>query len=75
LDDLTVTVEELQDELPWESEGEPLKTIKTALEQASEATDELETAGQSARALILPMGTQMGIGDESRTRRWRRAGR
>ena len=42
LDDLTVTVEELQDELPSESEAEPLKTIKTALEQASEATDELE---------------------------------
>ncbi len=41
LDDLTLTVEELQDELPSESEAEPLRTIKAALEQASEATDEL----------------------------------
>jgi hypothetical protein len=41
LDDLTVTVEELQDQLRSESDAEPLQTIKTALEQASDATDEL----------------------------------
>ena len=50
LDDLRVTVEELQDELPSESDTEPLKAIKTALEQASDATDELGNRKDSGKS-------------------------
>jgi hypothetical protein len=42
LDDLIVTVEELELERPEDGDGENLKTIRAALEQASEATTELE---------------------------------
>ena len=42
LDDLIVTVEELEIERPEDGDGESLKTIRTALEQASEAATELE---------------------------------
>ena len=42
LDDLIVTVEELEIEQPADGDGESLKTIRTALEQASAATTELE---------------------------------
>lgn len=40
LDDLKLTVEELQDELP-PADAETLTTVTTALEKASDATDEL----------------------------------
>jgi hypothetical protein len=41
LDDLKLTVEELQDELPVEGERKALVTLESALEEASEASDEL----------------------------------
>ena len=42
LDDLIVTVEELEIDQPADDDGKDLKTIRTALEQASAATTELE---------------------------------
>ena len=43
LDDMKLTVEELQDEVPSDEDAEALTKVKTALEQASDATEELST--------------------------------
>jgi hypothetical protein len=40
LDDLKLTVEELQDELPADAATDSLARVATALEQASDATEE-----------------------------------
>ena len=42
LEDLKTTVEELQDDPPTNVDAESLQAVKAALQQASEATDEIE---------------------------------
>lgn len=41
LDDLKLTVEELQDEAPSDDDAQALTKVTTALEQASDATEEV----------------------------------
>jgi outer membrane murein-binding lipoprotein Lpp len=42
LEDLKTTVEELQDDPPTNVDAESLQAVKAALQQASDATDEIE---------------------------------
>ena len=46
LDDLKLTVEELQDEVPADDDAQALARVTTALEQASDATEEIGDRGQ-----------------------------
>jgi ElaB/YqjD/DUF883 family membrane-anchored ribosome-binding protein len=46
LDDLKLTVEELQDEAPSDDDAQKLARVTTALEQASDATEEAGNRGQ-----------------------------